>query len=251
MNRTQSVQSILQSSNLFRGLEPAHLQALAEAAAPLHLAAATHLLMPGATPSLVYLVTRGWVKLYRLNESGEETTTCLCGPGDIVLADLLFYPHPASVGAQAESEVSLVMVPADILRRVQSLSPRFNLNLLQTLAEQSQRLMHQVEQLKTAPAVERIAGFLLRTMLDESGQPHAESELPFEKAKIADYLGLTPETFSRTLKELAARGITVRGRKVMLEDLRGLCANCDPVLAPRCTHAGSHSSCRGTLIAGG
>lgn len=244
MNRTQATLPMLQAHPLFQGLEAALLQSLAAASLPLHVPAGTHLLLPGAGATSVYLVRQGWLKLYRLTENGEETVTCLLGPGDAALADLLFYPYPAAVGAQTESAAELLQIPAVALRRVLAASPQLGLNLLQTLAGQMQKLMHQVEQLKTRPAVERIAGFLLRTMLDESGHPQREAHLPFEKSKIAGYLGLTPETFSRSLKDLAARGITVKGRQVLLEDLHGLCSNCDPTLAPACTQAGGHPACR-------
>lgn len=54
-------------------------------------------------------------------------------------------------------------------------------------------------------AVEKVAAFLLDLAGDESGNGHVD--LPMSRTDIADYLGLTIETVSRTLTGLERQGI--------------------------------------------
>jgi CRP/FNR family transcriptional regulator, nitrogen fixation regulation protein len=53
-------------------------------------------------------------------------------------------------------------------------------------------------------AVERVAAFLLE--MDERLQPTGAIRLPMTRRDIADYLGLTVETVSRSLSHLKAEG---------------------------------------------
>jgi CRP/FNR family transcriptional regulator len=53
-------------------------------------------------------------------------------------------------------------------------------------------------------AEEKVAAFL-KLLLDRIGQPHGEYRLirlPMNRSDIADYLGLTPETISRSISRL-------------------------------------------------
>jgi len=64
-------------------------------------------------------------------------------------------------------------------------------------------------------ALERLAGFLMQLSLRAGrlGLPSNPVQLPMTRAEIADYLGLTLETVSRTFGRLKDRGlIAVRGR---------------------------------------
>lgn len=60
-------------------------------------------------------------------------------------------------------------------------------------------------------------------------------ELPFQKQLIANHLGMTPETFSRSLKEIKKLGIDVERDSVTLRDAYALCHFCDTDTAFMCT----------------
>ncbi len=81
-------------------------------------------------------------------------------------------------------------------------------------------------------AAERMAAFLLATSQRVGGD--RRFQLPMSRADIADHLGLTIHTVSRTLSELVRRGmIALNGpQTIMIEDrngLRGLAGrDCEP-----------------------
>ncbi|WP_374546782.1 helix-turn-helix domain-containing protein, partial [Rhodoblastus sp.] len=84
------------------------------------------------------------------------------------------------------------------------------------------RLVKQIEQLKAQSAPQRIADFLLDQVTAESGP--AAIALPYEKALIANRLGMQPESFSRALARLRDLGVTVERDNVHIKDLAKLIA---------------------------
>jgi CRP/FNR family transcriptional regulator, transcriptional activator FtrB len=63
------------------------------------------------------------------------------------------------------------------------------------------------------------------------GTPH-RAILPYEKNLIASELGMTRESFSRTLSALQKEGITVQGQTISIRDAKHLAAACgvDPLI---------------------
>ena len=55
-------------------------------------------------------------------------------------------------------------------------------------------------------ATEKVASFLLLLMADQQGADD-EVSVPMTRSDIADYLGLTIETVSRTFTKLKAKGL--------------------------------------------
>jgi len=82
-------------------------------------------------------------------------------------------------------------------------------------------------------ALEKIASFLL--MLSERqarrGLPAVPVQLPMSRADIADYLGLTTETVSRTFTQL-------RRRNVIRLDANNLVSLPDPEAVAACAEGG-------------
>jgi CRP/FNR family transcriptional regulator len=70
-------------------------------------------------------------------------------------------------------------------------------------------------------AAERVASFLL--MMADRGGDNA-LELPMSRSDIADYLGLTIETISRTISQLTDRKIIRRsdGSRILIRDREAL-----------------------------
>jgi CRP/FNR family transcriptional regulator len=74
-------------------------------------------------------------------------------------------------------------------------------------------------------AIERVAGFLL-SLVGEVEDGTAEIRLPVTRGEMANHLGLTPETFSRSLTRLKKDGLVTedRGDRIVVADCRRLSA---------------------------
>jgi len=81
-------------------------------------------------------------------------------------------------------------------------------------------LVDQIEQIKLLSGSQRVAQFLLRLSPDAQGATVVG--LPYEKALIANRLGMKPESLSRSLSKLRHLGVTVDREQVVIADVERL-----------------------------
>lgn len=233
-----AAQQALGRCKLFKGLSPEACEDIASQSLIQRQPRKVMLINQGDKSHGIYAILKGRVKVFRSSVEGNEIITRLIGPGESLLENVYFYNKPSPVAACTESDAELLLLPAAAINALVRKHPQLGLNMMHILACRTNELMYQLEQVTVHPALERVAGFLLRVMLEDGG-PCKEFELPYEKSEIANHLGLTPETFSRCLKLLGERGIKVKGKVVIMEDPNRLCQNCDPVYAHGCRNKDS------------
>jgi CRP-like cAMP-binding protein len=174
----------------------------------------------GEPAEYVYKVLSGAVRTYKVLSDGRRQIIAFYMPGDV----LGFDPgdeHSCSAEAVTDSQVLLVRRAtlfkaaerdADIARCLWAL----------TATELRRSRQHALLLIKSAQ--ERLAAFLLD--MAERLSVKSEFELPMSRQDIADYLGLTIETVSRTLTQLAdssviqflaSRRIVLRNRSMLSE----------------------------------
>jgi len=165
-----------------------------------------------------YKVIAGNVRTYKVLNDGRRQIGAFYLPGDIFgleIDDL----HTFSAEAIADSKI-LVMKRSTLI----ALAARDNAVARQlwtlTASELQRAQSHMMLLIKTAQ--ERVAGFLLE-MAKRSAASN-EIELPMSRQDIADYLGLTIETVSRTLTQLenAAAIAVPTSRRIVLRNRAAL-----------------------------
>ena len=87
--------------------------------------------------------------------------------------------------------------------------------------------------LKCRSPSQRLGAFLLR--LHDAAQPGPPAEVPFSKRQLASRIGMQPETLSRTLQTLAANGLYLRGREIMVTNRAAIEEFCGPDPYPPAT----------------
>ncbi len=180
-----------------------------------------------------YLVLQGWVKLLKGNAEGEESVFEVLTTGDGFPDTVIFKDAIYPVTAQAVEAVELLSLPASVVRERVKNDQEFALNMLAAAANRSKALISQFEQLTLKKVTERVGRFLLKQFI-AAGDSRTTLELPLEKSVIASYLGMKPETFSRTLQALREEGIDINRNVVTLPDTFALCTYCDVDLATTC-----------------
>ena len=144
----------------------------------------------------LYMVVSGTVRTSKILDDGRRQIGEFYLPGDIFGLEV-GNDHAFSAEAIADAKVLVIKRSA-----VEALAARDNdvaRQLWATTGRELQRVQdHILLLIKTAQ--ERVAGFLLE-MADRIKASN-ELELPMSRQDIADYLGLTIETVSRTLTSL-------------------------------------------------
>ncbi len=235
-SHAEAYSSFVSSLSMFSHLPEVEMKALLAQAQIRQCDKGQLLFVQGEPAARLYVVVRGWVKLFNGTEAGQETVLQMLSAGDTMLEGAVILNMPAPMSGQAVEETTLISFPAPIIRQHVQKNSRFALNMLSNMSLRSQRLIHQIEQARLKSAKERLGWFLLQAMLD-SGTEDSVIELPYDKALVASYLDMRPETLSRTLKKFKSEGFAIDQDAIRLPDQNALCSFCDANLASSCKRA--------------
>ncbi|RVT50998.1 Crp/Fnr family transcriptional regulator [Rubrivivax albus] len=174
-----------------------------------------------------HVVVLGQVKLFVISPGGQEKVIELVGPGQSFAEALVFLGRPCLVNAQVLANSMLLSVARETILSGIQRDGRLALRMLAGLSRRLHGLVHDVQAYALQNGVQRVIGYLLREQGVEdcaTGEVVTVS-LPVSKATVASRLSLTPEYFSRVLRELEEAGlIEVDKRDIRLLDPAKLAA---------------------------
>ncbi len=154
----------------------------------------------------LFEITEGVIRLYRIIGEGRRVITAFLFPGDIVgasLQDRYLYT------AEAVTDCRIRRIGRKTFHDEVSRSPCLRPDLIALLCRETAAAHDQMVLLSKKNAEERLCSFLHDLL--RRGPAGAEEigavSLPMSRLDIADYLGLTIETVSRTITKLANRGV--------------------------------------------
>lgn len=158
----------------------------------------------GDDADCIYEVVRGMLRLYKLLPDGRRQITGFVSAGHL----LGLAPEGICVyTAEAVTEVSVCRYKRAAFERLIDEVPGFARRLLSVTSHELCAAQNQMLLLGRKAAMEKVASFLLM-MADQQGGDGDESVgVPMTRSDIADYLGLTIETVSRTLTKLKLSGL--------------------------------------------
>lgn len=160
----------------------------------------------GEHAAYAFIITGGYAKIFSLLPDGRCAVHGFAAPGDLLgLAFNGTYAYYAS----ALTPISACRFKID---KIESLSERYRdvaRRLLSSTSDELVAAQNQVVMLGRKTALGKVAHFLVM-MRDKSiaaGGAGDRIFLPMSRVDIADYLGLTTETVSRTLSALETDGV--------------------------------------------
>lgn len=159
----------------------------------------------GDPADYVFNISGGEVRLYKLLPDGRRQVTGFLTPGDFLG---LITDSAYAYGAEAIGRVELCCMRLSNLERLLSDIPPVRERLLDMSRDELAAAQEQMLLLGRKSAREKILSFLLyrHRHLDHTGSD-ASVDLPMSRTDIADYLGLTIETVSRTFTALRDEGL--------------------------------------------
>ena len=163
-----------------------------------------HLFAEGDPKTSIYRVLSGALCLYKVLSDGRRQVIDFAYAGDVVGLES---GSAATCNAQATVATRVSCLPAAILERAAARDPRIAMQLYQTVARNFDAMRDHLVCVGQRSATERLAGFLLGLSRRRAGNGagYDTLDLPMTRTDIADFLGLTIETVSRTLSKLKAR----------------------------------------------
>jgi CRP/FNR family nitrogen fixation transcriptional regulator len=144
----------------------------------------------------LYKVLSGTVRTYKVLADGRRQIGAFYLPGDVFGFET---GSEHAFSAEAITNVKVLLVKRSAVTTLAARDAGVGQQLLDLAARELGRAQNHI-MLLIKTAQERVAGFLLE--MAERVQTHNEVDLPMSRQDIADYLGLTIETVSRTLTHL-------------------------------------------------
>ena len=206
----------LRHSFLFADLSEPQLERIARHAVRVRLGEGEALFEQGDSADRFYLLCRGQIKLFRLSPAGNEKVIDIVTPGSTFAEALMFLDRPRyPVGAEALQASEVISIDAgdfaDMLRG--SVATCFV--MMGSMSQRLRALLREIDELSLHSATSRVAAYLVQNASDQSDA----FNLPVAKQTVASRLSVTPETFSRIIKNLSNDGvIQVVGSRVTICD---------------------------------
>jgi CRP/FNR family transcriptional regulator, nitrogen fixation regulation protein len=143
----------------------------------------------------LYKVISGTVCTYKVLSDGRRQIGGFYLPGDMFGLECA---EGHTLAAETISSAKILVIRKSVLTALASRNPVLVNHLLLLTARELARVQDRVLLLSLKSAQERVVGFLLEMSKRGSSDENAV-ELPMSRQDIADYVGLTIETVSRTL----------------------------------------------------
>jgi CRP-like cAMP-binding protein len=209
------------SIGLLRGLDR-------DAAAELLAAAERRVVRPdqelyreGEPARAIHLLASGAARLVQATPSGARVIVKYVAPGEVFGSPALLtgtYPTTAT----ALSEGVELQWPAEVIRALLSRHPALAFNIIRDLEARLRELEGRLGDLSNEPVEQRLARTILR-LVDRFGVLHPDGiEIPFPVTRqdLADLVGTTLHTVSRTLRTWEAqRQIGRRRSRLVIADV--------------------------------
>lgn len=171
----------------------------------------------GEPADAFFVILGGWIKLYRVTPDGNEAVVGVYRRGETFAEAAMFLGGRYPVSAEVVTDARLLRVDGQVLRRRILEQPELALSMLASASYHLKALVEQIEHIKLLSAPQRLAEFLVRLSPVREGE--ATIELPYEKALIANRLGMKPESLSRALAKLRPLGVSVDREHVSVVDV--------------------------------
>ncbi len=227
MDRAEECLHELRQAYLFAGVPDDQLHGLLKTVHEVRLGAGEMLFTQGQRAERFFFVREGMLKLFRVSPEGDEKIIEITQPGQTFAEAVMFmgtdgrYP----VNAEALRDSRLLAFQQEAFRTLLESSKETCFGMLASMSRRLHMLVNQIESLTLQSATYRLVAYLLE-QIPRGVQESPEIVLTTPKSAIAARLAIQPETLSRILKKLSAKGlIEVHGNHIVVcsvESLRGM-----------------------------
>ncbi len=182
------------------------LDRLAGLVSPQQLAAGETLIDEGDDATHLFTITAGSVKVYKLLPDGRRQVTGFLFQGDFLG---LAFNETYTYSAEALTDATVCRFPRRQFDDFVSRHTAIERRLLAMASHELAAAQEQMVLLGRKTAQERVASFLLGLVRRQErlGRDGKAIRLTMTRTDIADYLGLTTETVSRTFTGFRAAGL--------------------------------------------
>ncbi len=209
--------SALRNCQLFAGLPPADLAAVASITIARRFEGGDYLFHEGEAARGFYLVQNGAINVHRVNAAGKEQVIHIFRAGETFAEAALAAPTGYPADARAVESSQVLLVQKDGFLALLQRQPEFGLRMLASMSLHLRALVGQLEDLTLKDVETRLANWLVKRCPHPDSDQPVSVELKMTKRVLAAELGTVSETLSRTLARFREQGLlTVKGKVLIV-----------------------------------
>ena len=196
MKKYLEPKSCIQAVPIFKNLSQTELDEIIQISTHKVYQKGEFLYTAGDQLESLFVIHQGSIKILRTTEDGKEQVLRILKSGDFLGELSLFNEANASTDAQMLESTVVCFVERNRLKKLLSQSPTLSFKMMNELSNRLEKAEALIEHSNLYPAIAKVGKLLLEL---------AKNQLVVfdtTKSNLSSSLGITPETFSRKLKEL-------------------------------------------------
>jgi CRP/FNR family transcriptional regulator len=169
------------------------------------------IMFSGENAGSIFLVRKGWVRLYRILQDDRTLVLGLLGPGEVFMQDGVVNGVTPTTTADALTDCEVTEIPFERLGPVLAKSPEYSRKLLGAIARRQASAHDFIEQILTRDTSVRLATILL-DLARAVGEPtESEGVLRITRSAthqaLANMIGSNRVTVTRKLLDMQSRNL--------------------------------------------
>jgi CRP/FNR family transcriptional regulator/CRP/FNR family cyclic AMP-dependent transcriptional regulator len=212
---------LLKQVPLFSGLDDADMQSLIAVTNRRKYPKDAVIFFEHDPGDAMFMIISGRIKVTILSDDGREIILSILADKDFFGEMALLDNEPRSATAIAVDDTEVAVLHQKDFLSIVEKRPRVLINLLSAVSDRLRKANHQIGSLALLDVYGRVAGVLLE-MARETGIRLKDGRIRFRRPthqEIANMIGATRETVSRTISDLHRQGyIEISGKNVIIQD---------------------------------
>ncbi|TRW96530.1 cyclic nucleotide-binding domain-containing protein [Paracoccus sp. M683] len=201
--------------DLFCAMADEHFETLMRASYVQTFPPRIELIQEGDLSDFLHIVLTGSVELFS-TWNGRETSMATVRPVSTFILAATVRNSPYLMSARTLEKSRVVLIPSQDIRTAFDMDLGFARAIVSELAQCYRAVIKNTKDLKLRSSLERLANYLIREQHRAGGR--TAFQLPYDKRRLASFLGMTPENLSRAFKSLQDYGVEVDGARITIAD---------------------------------
>jgi CRP-like cAMP-binding protein len=217
--------ALLAQTELFSGLDPASLEAVASSCVIRHYRRDQFLWFEGDLGDYMVVIAKGRIKVVVTSKDGAELVLVTLGPAESLGELSVIDAGERSASAVTLEDTTVLRINRNSLFQIIRTNPAVMDSLMSSVGALVRRLTEQASDLVFLDLTGRVAKLLVQLSEDKGSkqQPTKRLAQGLTQTDLAHMVGASRPALNRILQGFAARGwITIEGRVILVLDDRGL-----------------------------
>jgi len=182
---------------LGRNLSFADVQILFQAAKAKSFLPGEHIIAEGGMKKEIFLIQKGLVRAFTINDKGDEITTLIRRENQIVASpDIILFDQPSKFFYETLEPTEVLSIDYELLQSIISENPKLEANRKHFLHKILKEVLKRMDSFVLRSPEERYIDFVREN-------PNIVNRVP--NKYIANVLGITPVSLSRIRKRIASK----------------------------------------------